>query len=84
MRGPVLVRGFDSSPFHLFGALGVGSGPFSYFGGVPLGPHDFPYYIIIPLVWLCCAVYLFLSPCVWVWDAAYGCGLRLSLGWGSA
>ena len=45
------------------GSWGVGLRPFSYFGGVPLGPHYFPYYIPIPPVWLCCAVYLFLSPC---------------------
>ena len=62
MRGSVLVRGFDSSPFQpIWRPGGVGSVLFSFSGGPP---HDFSYYIPIPQVWLCCAVYLFLSPCV--------------------
>ena len=64
-EGIRIGQGIRFQPFSAYlGPWGVHSAPFSYFGGVPLGPHYFPYYIPIPPVWLCCAAYLFLSPCV--------------------
>ena len=63
MRGFVLVRGFDSSPFRpILGPGGSIRTHFTILGVSHLGPHYFLYYIPISPVWLCCAVYLFLSP----------------------
>ena len=64
-EGIRIGQGIRFQPFSAyFGPWGVDSDQFSYFVGAPLGPHYFPYYIPIPPVWLCCAVYLFLSRCV--------------------
>ena len=64
-EGIRIGQGILFPPFSAYlGRWGVGSEQFSYLGGVPLGPYYFSYYTPIPPVWLCCAVYLFLSPCV--------------------
>ena len=64
-EGICIGQGIRFQPFSAYlDPWGIDSAPFSYFGCDALGPHYFPYYIPIPPVWLCCAVYLFLSPCV--------------------
>ena len=66
-EGIRIGQGIRFQPFSAyFEPFRIGSGPFSYLLGVPYYFPYHSYHIPIPPVWLCCAVYLFLCPCV-VW-----------------